>query len=250
MPAHEGPEENLVDPEKSNELAAACVTSASVPAGHGRYIVGEAQVDPSVNTIAVGTNSVLVEPRVMAVLACLVRRAGETVSRGDLLEVGWGERDASDESLTETVSRLRRAFGDRASAPRYIRTVPKKGYRLIAQVNSLIEPQRQVAPDMSSTLGTLADSAGASAQVAAGTRQLSAEPVSASAGFRSRAASARRYGRVDLVLAAAASAAFAIVGMKAVDLADSDRVMIAELGAPAATNPDPNPAWLDIDPDF
>ena len=80
-----------------------------------------------------------VEPKVMDVLVALWQRAGDVVLRGELLDEIWGAAEsASDESLTRSVSLLRKALGDSPRAPRYIQTVPKRGYRALEAASPIV----------------------------------------------------------------------------------------------------------------
>ena len=74
-----------------------------------------------------------VQPKSMDVLLCLAEAAGEVVERDELLRRIWGERAVSDEPLTRCIGELRRALGDQRGKPEYILTVPKRGYRLLAE---------------------------------------------------------------------------------------------------------------------
>jgi Tol biopolymer transport system component len=76
----------------------------------------------------------------MRVLVCLARRPGEVFSREQLLAEVWGDVVVQEEALTHAISRLRRAFGDDARSARYIETILKSGYRLIAPVESEAAP--------------------------------------------------------------------------------------------------------------
>ncbi|HEY8521313.1 MAG TPA: winged helix-turn-helix domain-containing protein [Gammaproteobacteria bacterium] len=71
-----------------------------------------------------------VQPKVMDVLVFLAAHAGELVERDTLLDQVW-RRVTSEEVLTRCISELRRALGDERGSPRYIQTVPKRGYRLL-----------------------------------------------------------------------------------------------------------------------
>lgn len=90
------------------------------------------EVQPQLNRLTNGQQTVQLEPRVMHVLVCLAERQGEVVSRDELLEAVWPDVVVGDESLTGAVSELRRVFGDDARSPRYIETIRKVGYRLAA----------------------------------------------------------------------------------------------------------------------
>ena len=98
----------------------------------GDFWVGEWQVQPSINRISRGNEVVRVEPKVMQVLVCLAARPGEVVTREDLIASVWAGIFVTDDVLHRAVRELRRVFGDLPSAPRYIETIRKRGYRLIA----------------------------------------------------------------------------------------------------------------------
>lgn len=92
------------------------------------------EIFPEENRIAGGGKDIHVVPTTMAVLVCLAEHAGEVLSREFLDEQVWCNRVVTDQALTNCVSELRRALGDTREEPRFIETVPKRGYRLIAPV--------------------------------------------------------------------------------------------------------------------
>ncbi len=98
------------------------------------FSVGDRLVRPSLSQIVSGEQTVHVEPRSIDVLIALAERAGEVCPKKELIEAVWGAAFVSDEVLTHAIWDLRRAFGDDASHPRFIQTIPKRGYRLIAPV--------------------------------------------------------------------------------------------------------------------
>ena len=73
----------------------------------------------------------------MEVLLCLASSPGELVTRESLLEKVWGPGHGSQEALAHAVKDIRRALGDDASEPRYVQTIPRRGFRLI-QVPRLV----------------------------------------------------------------------------------------------------------------
>ena len=75
------------------------------------------------------------EPKAMELLQLLLRRAGEVVTRQEILDAIWPGRIINDGGLTNCVSKLRAALGDHDQA--IVRTVPRFGYRLMAEVHSL-----------------------------------------------------------------------------------------------------------------
>ena len=75
--------------------------------------------------------------KAVSVLIELARHAGNTVTRDQLLDSVWAGRVTTPDVLTQAIKDLRRAFGDDAKPPRYIETIPKVGYRLLAVVTVL-----------------------------------------------------------------------------------------------------------------
>jgi DNA-binding winged helix-turn-helix (wHTH) protein/Tol biopolymer transport system component len=75
----------------------------------------------------------------LRVLAALVERPGEIVTREELQERIWGKDTFVDfeQSLNKAVNRLREALNDEAGQPKYVETVPRRGYRFIAPVAGL-----------------------------------------------------------------------------------------------------------------
>jgi TolB-like protein/DNA-binding winged helix-turn-helix (wHTH) protein/Tfp pilus assembly protein PilF len=71
----------------------------------------------------------------MDVLIYLARRQGELVSREDLERDVWQGALVGYDAITGTIIKLRKALQDSARAPRFIETIPKRGYRLIAPVD-------------------------------------------------------------------------------------------------------------------
>ncbi len=103
--------------------------------------VGDWQVEPLRGALLAADGEMRhLKPKVMEVLLCLADRAGQTVTRDELIDCVWGERGASDEVLTRAVSDLRQGLDDTTGRPRYVETIPKRGYRLVAPVADGAEP--------------------------------------------------------------------------------------------------------------
>ncbi|WP_338466130.1 winged helix-turn-helix domain-containing protein [Novosphingobium sp. ZN18A2] len=102
-----------------------------------RLRVGAFTADPSGNRLECSGVDYPVEPLVMDVLCFLAGRAGETVSRDELIEHVWFFNPYADESLTRAISLLRRIFRHDPGGRAYIETTWKRGYRLTADVRML-----------------------------------------------------------------------------------------------------------------
>jgi TolB-like protein/DNA-binding winged helix-turn-helix (wHTH) protein/Flp pilus assembly protein TadD len=95
---------------------------------------GEWRVEVRANEIWRGAEKVKLEPKVMQVLCFLAQRPGSVVSREELEAAAWPRMVVTTDAVTGTIIKLRKALGDDARHPRYIETVSKSGYRLIAEV--------------------------------------------------------------------------------------------------------------------
>jgi DNA-binding response OmpR family regulator len=78
-----------------------------------------------------------VTPKAFAVLCHLARNPQRLVTKDELLDAVWGHRHVSESVLKTTINLLRTLFDDDARAPRYIETVNRRGYRLVAPVAQL-----------------------------------------------------------------------------------------------------------------
>lgn len=102
------------------------------------FFLDNVQIDPSRNLICAHDDAVRVELKVMALLLRLKQNMGQTLSRSQLIESLWDDNSGSDEALTQTVSKLRKALGDNSSI---IETVPKRGYRLKFELDGALKPR-------------------------------------------------------------------------------------------------------------
>jgi TolB-like protein/DNA-binding winged helix-turn-helix (wHTH) protein/Tfp pilus assembly protein PilF len=100
------------------------------------FYVGDWCVDPTTGRISNQDVEHKIEPKAMTVLVCLARQQGQVVSRETLEEQAWAGMVVGYDSLASAIIKLRKAFGDDSKSPRYIETVPKKGYRLICGVHT------------------------------------------------------------------------------------------------------------------
>ncbi|MGI9304662.1 MAG: winged helix-turn-helix domain-containing protein [Gammaproteobacteria bacterium] len=91
-------------------------------------------VHSTANRISKGISTTRLEPKAMQVLMYLAQRPGEAVTRQRLEDEVWKGTVVSYDALTSAIIKLRKAFGDDPRQPRIIETIPKMGYRLIADV--------------------------------------------------------------------------------------------------------------------
>jgi len=73
----------------------------------------------------------------MQVLLFLIQHAGEQVTKEQIFAHVWNDRIVTDDTLSVTVSKIRKALGDKARSPTFIKTLPGEGYVLIAKVKKI-----------------------------------------------------------------------------------------------------------------
>jgi DNA-binding winged helix-turn-helix (wHTH) protein/TolB-like protein/Flp pilus assembly protein TadD len=100
----------------------------------GVFRLGEWSVRQAEGVLCSGDRVVHLEPRVMDVLACLAGDAERVITKEELLAVVWDGAFVEEGALSQAIHSLRKALGDNARQPRYIQTIPKRGYRLVAPV--------------------------------------------------------------------------------------------------------------------
>jgi DNA-binding winged helix-turn-helix (wHTH) protein/tetratricopeptide (TPR) repeat protein len=94
-----------------------------------------------------GDEIVALTPKAFAVLRCLVEHGGQLVRKEALLRAGWADTHVTDAVLKVSILEIRRALGDDTAAPRFIETVPRRGYRFIARKAPRRTAISDVAPD-------------------------------------------------------------------------------------------------------
>src|SRR5262249_4728339 len=81
-----------------------------------------------------GEQLVVLRPQTFAVRGDLVETAGRLVSKKDLLEAVGRDPRVGEGGLKDYVQEIRKALGDAPKAPRFVETVPRRGYRFIAPI--------------------------------------------------------------------------------------------------------------------
>src|SRR5262249_13536687 len=97
---------------------------------------------------------VALQPQVFDGLVHLIENRDRVVSKDDLIELVWGGRIVSDSAVTSRINAARTAVEDSGKAQKFIRTMPRKGFRFVADVEEQspgsqltgLEEERAVAP--------------------------------------------------------------------------------------------------------
>ena len=111
---------------------------------HGTTRIGEWVLHPDLGVIRRGRKEVRLNPKSLHVLLVLLDAGDQGVSRNTLLDIVWGENYPTDNVISRAMADLRSAFGEKAGDQRYIRTLPKLGYQLVARQEAV---RRSRVPD-------------------------------------------------------------------------------------------------------
>ena len=114
----------------------------STAAPTSRLLFGAFELDLATSELRRSGSVVRLPPQPLKVLALLAGRPGELVTREELRAHLWGEETFVDfdRGLNFCVNQVRAALGDDADAPRFVETLPRRGYRFIAPVAGLPTP--------------------------------------------------------------------------------------------------------------
>ena len=126
----------------------------------GTYHFGEFQLDTVERSIQSAGRPVSLAPKALDVLIVLVENRGRIVEKDDLMRQVWPDTFVEDNNLAFNVWVLRKLFKDSGTSPCFIETVPRRGYRFVAEVREAsekVEPLPAAPPRMETE--TVADPA-------------------------------------------------------------------------------------------
>jgi Tol biopolymer transport system component/DNA-binding winged helix-turn-helix (wHTH) protein len=119
-------------------------------------------------------------PKAFETLLILVRRHGSVVEKDELLREVWPDTFVEEATLAQNVFTLRRALGQGRAEPRYIETVPKHGYRFVADVRELradLVPEKHAGTHVIAEESEVPDATAAEASAVTKSRGLSLSAV-------------------------------------------------------------------------
>jgi TolB-like protein/DNA-binding winged helix-turn-helix (wHTH) protein/Flp pilus assembly protein TadD len=115
------------------------------------FRLGDWLVQPDLGRISRGDEVVHLRPQLMDLLVFLAQRAGGLASKNDILDGVWPEEFVAESALTRCIAELRQALGDEVQQPRFIETVPKRGYRLLVEAVPVSGAEEALQPSPKST---------------------------------------------------------------------------------------------------
>lgn len=101
------------------------------------YRFGEFTVDADQRVLLRHGKPLLLAPKVLETLLTLVQNGGRITEKAELMKRLWPDTFVEESNLTYCIVQLRKTLGDEARHPRYIETIPKRGYRFIVDVEEV-----------------------------------------------------------------------------------------------------------------
>lgn len=119
----------------------------AAPEGASKVCFGPFEVDLSTGELWRRGSRLSLQEQPFRVLAMLLDRPGELVTREELRQRLWPQAVFIDfeHGLNKAINKLRRALEDAVEGPRYVETLPRRGYRFVAVVEGTASPRREPA---------------------------------------------------------------------------------------------------------
>lgn len=114
---------------------------------HRVYAFGGFRLDSANRLLFAGEQAITLTPKAFDTLLALVESGGSVVSKEELMRRVWADQVVEENNLAQQIHVLRKSLGEGSAGAKYIETIPKRGYRFVAQVEALEEPAKAAADD-------------------------------------------------------------------------------------------------------
>ncbi|HEY0005283.1 MAG TPA: alpha/beta fold hydrolase [Pyrinomonadaceae bacterium] len=105
------------------------------------YVFGVFRLDVTERVLSSQKGIVPLTPKAFETLLVLVQNSGHVLSKDELMEKVWPDSFVEENNLAQNISALRKALGEEAGGQKFIETVPKRGYRFVAEVRESLEAE-------------------------------------------------------------------------------------------------------------
>lgn len=104
------------------------------------YVFGRFRIDVGKRLLFAGDELVVLTPKAFDTLLALVENPGKVLSKEELMRLVWAGQFVEENNLAQNIHMVRKSLRDGIEGVKYIETIPKRGYRFVADVKVLIEP--------------------------------------------------------------------------------------------------------------
>lgn len=101
------------------------------------YRFSDFTLEVSEHRLRRGQDHIALQPKPFDVLLYLVERHGHLIKKSELLDTVWADTIVAESALTNCIKEVRKALGDDASRPSFIRTIHRLGYEFVAEVEEI-----------------------------------------------------------------------------------------------------------------
>ena len=98
------------------------------------FLFDDVRVEPTTFRAFKAGNAVQLEPKTLRLLLFLIENRVRLIEKEEIIEGVWNGTHVTENALVREIAKLRKTLGDDPKAPKYIQTVPTRGYRFIAEV--------------------------------------------------------------------------------------------------------------------
>jgi DNA-binding winged helix-turn-helix (wHTH) protein/TolB-like protein/Tfp pilus assembly protein PilF len=113
-----------------------------------KYEFGPFQIDTSERVLLRDGEPITLTPKTYETLLILVRNAGRVVEKQELMDALWPDTAVEENNLNQQISAVRKILGERAEEARYVKTIPGRGYKFVAEVNRPDDSRRPKRPPL------------------------------------------------------------------------------------------------------
>lgn len=105
---------------------------------------GKFRIDLTERALWFEDQPVAIAPKVAETLCLLIKNQGRLMTKTDLMDEIWADTFVEEKNLTQNISTLRKIFREKQNGKKFIETVPKRGYRFVAEVRPLIIEKEEI----------------------------------------------------------------------------------------------------------
>lgn len=112
--------------------------------GENNFRFGDFTLQVSEHRLVCGEQEIYLRPKAFETLLYLVERHGHLVGKDELMNQVWADTIVTESAMTHCIEEIRKALGDHAHQPRYLKTIPRLGYKFIAVVTRINPAEEKI----------------------------------------------------------------------------------------------------------
>jgi DNA-binding winged helix-turn-helix (wHTH) protein len=115
-----------------------------IPPSEGRYEFAGLRLDVRERLLLRNGAPVSITAKIFDMLLLFVENPNRLLAKDEIMGAVWPDSHIDEATLTRTVSELRKTLGEKAGEASFIQTVPKRGYRFVAAVETMVDTAPEV----------------------------------------------------------------------------------------------------------